>query len=80
MDDATNEHYSMFFVPEEGTASSFQGVREVIVSRGLFSSLYTEWTGLQTGTISLILCDISWQYMKCSCWDLRGMNGSCDCL
>ena len=41
MDDATNEHYSMFFVPEEGTASSFQGVRGVIVSRGLFSSLYT---------------------------------------
>ena len=25
MDDATNEHYSMFFVDEEGTASSFQG-------------------------------------------------------
>ncbi len=42
MDDATNEHYSMFFVPEEGTASSFQGVREVIGSRGLFSSLYTD--------------------------------------
>jgi transposase len=42
MDDATNEHYSMFFVPEEGTASSFQGVREVIVRRGLFSSLYTD--------------------------------------
>lgn len=41
-DDATNEHYSMFFVPEEGTASSFQGVRAVIVSRGLFSSLYTD--------------------------------------
>jgi hypothetical protein len=35
MDDATHEHYSMFFVPEEGTALSFQGVREVIVSRGL---------------------------------------------
>jgi hypothetical protein len=31
MDDATNEHYSMFFVDEEGTASSFQGVRDVIV-------------------------------------------------
>jgi len=29
MDDATNEHYSMFFVAEEGTASSFRGVREV---------------------------------------------------
>ncbi len=42
MDDATNEHYSMFFVPEEGTASSFQGVREVIVQKGLFSSLYTD--------------------------------------
>jgi transposase len=42
MDDATNEHYSMFFVNEEGTASSFQGVREVILQRGLFSSLYTD--------------------------------------
>lgn len=42
MDDATNEHYSMFFVDEEGTASSFQGVRDVIVKRGLFSSLYTD--------------------------------------
>ena len=42
MDDATNEHYSMFFVEEEGTASSFQGVREVIVQRGLFSSFYTD--------------------------------------
>jgi transposase len=42
MDDATNEHYSMFFVDEEGTTSSFQGVREVIVKMGLFSSLYTD--------------------------------------
>ena len=42
MDDATNEHYSMFFVEEEGTASSFQGVREVIVQKGLFSCLYTD--------------------------------------
>ncbi len=42
MDDATNEHYSMFFVDEEGTASSFQGVRDVIVQKGLFSSLYTD--------------------------------------
>jgi hypothetical protein len=25
MDDATNEHYSMFFVAEEGTVSSFLG-------------------------------------------------------
>jgi transposase len=42
MDDATNEHYSMFFVYEEGTHSSFRGVREVIEKRGLFSSLYTD--------------------------------------
>jgi len=42
MDDATNEHYSMFFVSEEGTASSFQGIRDVILRKGLFSSLYTD--------------------------------------
>ena len=42
MDDATNEHYSMFFVEEEGTMSSFLGVRDVIVQKGLFSSLYTD--------------------------------------
>jgi len=34
MDDATNEHYSMFFVHEEGTASSFQGVQDLISKRG----------------------------------------------
>ena len=42
MDDATNEHYSMFFVEEEGTASSFRGVRDVIEARGLFSSFYSD--------------------------------------
>ena len=42
MEDATNEHYSMFFVHQEGTASSFQGLRDVILKRGLFSSLYTD--------------------------------------
>ena len=42
MDDATNEHYSMFFVIEEGTTSSFKGIKEVIDKRGLFSSLYTD--------------------------------------
>ena len=34
MDDATNEHYSMFFCGEEGTWSSFRGMRDVIESRG----------------------------------------------
>ena len=42
MDDATSEHYSMFFVDEEGTASSFRGIREVIMARGLFSSFYSD--------------------------------------
>lgn len=42
MDDATNEHYSMFFVKEEGSDSSFQGVKEVIERRGLFSSFYSD--------------------------------------
>ena len=41
MDDATNEHYSMFFVHQEGTASNFQGVREVIEVHGLFSVFYS---------------------------------------
>jgi transposase len=54
MDDATNEHYSMFFVEEEGTASSFRGVEEVISAQGLFSSLYTDrgshyWHTPETG-------------------------------
>ena len=42
MDDATSEHYSMFFVEEEGTASSFQGVHDVIEAHGLFSSFYSD--------------------------------------
>lgn len=42
MDDATGEHYSMFFVEEEGTQSSFRGVKEVIETKGLFASLYTD--------------------------------------
>jgi hypothetical protein len=42
IDDATGEHYSMFFVDEEGTASSFSGVKEVIEKKGLFCSLYTD--------------------------------------
>lgn len=42
MDDATNEHYSMFFVDEEGTQSSFRGIGEVIRAKGLFSSFYSD--------------------------------------
>jgi hypothetical protein len=42
LDDATSEHYSMFFVDEEGTASSFRGVFDVIKKKGLFASIYTD--------------------------------------
>lgn len=42
LDDATTELYSAFFVEEEGTMSSFLGLREVIEAKGLFSSLYTD--------------------------------------
>jgi len=40
MDDATNEHYSMFLVPEEGTGSSFRAMRELILQQGLPCSFY----------------------------------------
>ena len=42
MDDATNEHCSMFFCGEEGVWSSFRGMREAIGARGLCCSLYTD--------------------------------------
>ena len=42
MDDANNEIYSAFFVPEEGTMSSFIGIRDVIETHGLFCTLYTD--------------------------------------
>jgi hypothetical protein len=42
LDDATIEIYSAFLVEEEGTASSFLALHEVIAAKGLFSSLYTD--------------------------------------
>jgi len=42
LDDATSTHYSMFFVDEEGTASSFRGIRDVIEVHGLASSFYSD--------------------------------------
>ena len=42
MDDATSEIYSMLLVEEEGTASTFQALGEVIGEHGLFCSLYTD--------------------------------------
>jgi transposase len=42
MDDATSEIYSMFLVEEEGTASTFRALGEVIGERGLFCALYTD--------------------------------------
>ena len=42
LDDATSGIYSMFLVDEEGTASTFEGLREVIEAHGLFCALYTD--------------------------------------
>ena len=42
LDDATGEVYSGFFVDEEGTWSSFRGVRETAERRGLFLSFYSD--------------------------------------
>jgi transposase len=42
LDDATSEIYSMILVEEEGTASTFQALREVIGEHGLFCALYTD--------------------------------------
>jgi hypothetical protein len=42
LDDATNEHTSMFFCAQEGTASSFHGIGQTIARYGLFASLYSD--------------------------------------
>jgi len=42
LDDATSEIYSMLLVEEEGTASTFQALGEVIGEHGLFCALYTD--------------------------------------
>jgi transposase len=42
LDDATGAIYSAFLVEEEGTASTFRGLREVVERHGLFCALYTD--------------------------------------
>src|SRR5215208_3739616 len=42
LDDATSAILSAFLVEEEGTASSFIGLKETIAAHGLFSALYTD--------------------------------------
>jgi transposase InsO family protein len=42
MDDATSTIDSAFLVEEEGTASSFQGLLEVLCAKGLPASLYSD--------------------------------------
>lgn len=42
LDDATSAILSAFLAEEEGTASSFRGLREVVAAHGLFCSLYTD--------------------------------------
>ncbi len=42
LDDATGAIYSAFPVEEEGTASTFRGLRDVVERHGLFCALYTD--------------------------------------
>jgi transposase len=42
LDDAANEHTSVFFCDQEGTDSSFHGIGQTIERYGLFVSLYTD--------------------------------------
>jgi transposase len=42
LEDATSALYSAFLVDEEGTASSFRGIGEVVERYGLFCALYTD--------------------------------------
>lgn len=42
MDDATSEVYSGFFVEQEGTFSSFRGIKQTLLQHGIFSSLYCD--------------------------------------
>ena len=42
MDDATGRIYSAFFVEQEGTESSMRGVRDVLESKGIFTSFYSD--------------------------------------
>ena len=42
LDDATSTIYSAFVVQEEGSASSFRGLAEVVAAKGLFCALYTD--------------------------------------
>ena len=42
LDDATSEIYAMQLVDEEGTASTFAGLREVVAGHGLFCALYSD--------------------------------------
>lgn len=45
LDDATSELYSAFLVEEEGTASTFRALGDVITRKGLFCALYTDRGG-----------------------------------
>jgi len=42
MDDATSEITSCFLAPQEGTETSLRGIKETILRKGLFCSLYTD--------------------------------------
>ena len=52
MDDATSTLYSAFLIEEEGTASSFQGLLETLVAKGLPPSTNNNDTASVTSNVS----------------------------
>ncbi len=52
MDDASNEHYTMDLIDQQGTISSMQGVKTMIRIQGVFRNLHAHrsshsWTHLK---------------------------------
>ena len=55
MDDATSTIYSAFLVEEEGTASSFRGLQETFVAKGLPASAHFRRSVLDADDLDTIL-------------------------
>ena len=78
MDDATSEHYSMFFVEEEGTASSFRGVHDVIEAGGLMELLAIRLSQQTTLAKSLVMFGSFYSDRGSHYWNTPQAGGKVD--
>lgn len=78
MDDADNEHYSMFFVDEEGTQSSFQGVKEVIGTHGLMKLLAIRLRLTKASAKSLVMFGSFYSDRGSHYWNTPEAGGKVD--